>query len=203
MAHTCSECTYLNLDKEYNSNDGRFWCESRLEWRYANEAECMRYCTAYSRSDSVARSYKEHSEKCQNSGSTCCISTIFEILGLSDEHIYLNVLRTFRKHELQNKEKYRELLVNYDIIGPIIADKLNQLQNKKIIAKNLFELNIKKIVTLIVNGNNLEAIKIYNDMMKSLIEKLNINEKATEEQINNADISQSGHGVYVKKPKAS
>lgn len=202
MAHTCSECTYLDLDKEYSCNDGRFWCDAKYEWHYANEASCWRYCTAYKRSDSVAKSYKQHSESCQSSSSICYISTIFEILGLSDEHVYLNVLREFRKRELQNNEKYRELLVDYDVIGPIIANNLKQLPNKEIVAKTLFK-EIKIIVTMIINNKNLEAIKVYNSMMKSLIDRFQIINKPTEEQIQNADINKSGHGVYVKKRKVS
>jgi len=111
-------------------------------------------------------------------------------------------LREFRKRELQNNEKYRELLVDYDVIGPIIANNLKQLPNKEILAKKLFE-QIKIIVTLIINNKNFEAIKLYNSMMKSLIDRFQINNKPTEEQIQNADINKSGHGIYVKKIKVS
>ena len=61
---TCSECTYLKVNGD--CNNGKYWCETRLEWHYANEASCYRYCEAYSRSSEVARSYYEKSERSQN-----------------------------------------------------------------------------------------------------------------------------------------
>jgi len=33
MAHTCSECTYLDLNKEYSCNDGRFWCDAKVVYQ--------------------------------------------------------------------------------------------------------------------------------------------------------------------------
>jgi len=196
--NTCSECTYLNLNKEYESGDGRFWCERKLEWHFANDHACYREIYCYDRSESTAKSYKEHSERCQNSGGTCLLSTISEILGLKDNNFYLNTLRNFRENELQCNEKYRELLVNYDIIGPIITENLRKLPKKQIIAKNLYELGIKKMVQFINKNEYLKAIQLYNDMMGLLIEGLNITAKPTIDQINNADINKSGHGVYVK-----
>ena len=200
MAHTCSECTYLDLDKEYNYNDGRFWCETKLEWHYANESECWRYCTAYSRSHSVSKSYKEHSENCQSNSSGCYLTTITcEIMGLKDDNYYLQTLRKFRKNVLQKDQKYKELLVEYDIVGPIIANKLKQELNKDMIALNLLKLGISKTVYHILNDDNLSAIKTYSTMTELLIQGYNINLKPTDEQIENADINQAGHGVYIKK----
>lgn len=203
MAHTCSECTYLNLESEYSCNDGRFWCDTKLEWHYANEAECWRYCKAYSRSDSVAKSYKQYSENCQNK-TGCYLTTITcEIIGLRDDNIYLRVLRNFRKNVLQKDDKYKELLVQYDIVGPIIANKLKQEAKKDIIALNLLNLGVFKTVYYILNNDNLSAIKTYTTMTELLIQGYNIDLKPTKEQIECADINESGHGVYVKKRKVS
>lgn len=202
MAHTCSECTYLNLDKEYCSNDGRFWCDTKLEWHYADEAECWRYCKAYGRSDSVVKSYLEYSKKCQSNSSGCYLTTIAcEILGMSDNNIYLYTLRKFRKEKLQKDDKYKEILVEYDIVGPIIANKLKKEINKDMIAKNLLRMGIAKTVYHIMNDEDLEAIKTYTTMTKLLIEAYNIKIKPTEEQIKNSNINLSGHGKYVKQYK--
>lgn len=196
---TCSECTYLKINGE--CNNGKFWCEKDLEWHYANEAECYRFCKAYSRSDSVARSYYEKSERAQSSGG-CYLTTITcEILGLPDNNMYLQTLRDFRKETLQKEEKYKELLVEYDIVGPIIANKLKQEKESVIIANNLLRMGIAKTVYHILNEEKIEAIKAYTDMTKLLIQAYDINIKPNQEQINNADITKSGHGVYVKTKK--
>lgn len=202
MAHTCSECTYLDFDKEYSYGDGRFWCETKYEWHYADEAECWRYCTAYSRSDNVSKSYLDYSKKCQSNSSGCYLTTITcEILGMDDNNVYLDTLRKFRKEKLQKDDKYKEILVEYDIVGPIIANKLKQEINKNIIAKNLLRMGIAKTVYHIMNEDDLEAIETYTTMTKLLIKAYNIEIKPTEMQIKDSDISLSGHGRYIKQYK--
>ena len=194
---TCSECTYLKVNGE--CNNGKYWCETRLEWHYANEAECYRFCKAYKRSDEVARSYYEKSENSQSSGG-CYLTTITcDILGLPDNNIYLQTLRKFRKETLQKDDKYKDILVEYDIVGPIIASKLKYEKENQLIAKNLLRMGIAKTVYHILNEEKLEAIKTYTDMTKLLIQAYNIDIVPSQEQINNADITKSGHGVYIKK----
>ena len=195
----CSECTFLDLNNEYNSNDGRFRCEAKYEWHYANEIACYRECYAYGRDSSVARAAFKHSEECRSS-SGCYLTTITcEIMGLDDDSYYLQTLRNFRKNVLQKNKKYKQLLVEYDIIGPIIARKLKQDNKKDMIALNLLNLGISKTVYHILNNDNLNAIKTYMTMTELLIQGYNIPIKPTELQIKNADINKSGHGVYVKK----
>jgi len=199
---TCSECTYLDLNKEYSSSDGRFWCENTLDWHYANEAACRRECYAYGRSSSAAKSYKEHSERCQSSGGGCYLTTITcEILGLPDDNVYLRTLRKFRKEKLQKDDKYKEILVQYDIVGPIIAERLRCEERNGVIAKNLLNLGISKTVFQIFNGQDLEAIKTYTTMTELLIQACEIDVELTKEQIDAADITKSGHGMYVKTAK--
>lgn len=191
---SCSECTYLKVDGECDY--GKYWCESRLEWHYANEADCYRFCRAYSRSDSVARSHYEKSENSQSSG--CYLTTITcEILKLPDNNFYLETLRNFRKDILQKDEKYKEILVEYDIVGPIIANNLKKEKENKMIAKNLLKMGISKTVYHILNEETIDAIKCYTDMTKLLIQAYNINIVPTIEEVQNADINKSGHGVYV------
>lgn len=198
---TCSECTYLNLKNEKSSSDGRFWCEKDLEWHYANESACRRECYASGRSESVAEAALKHSERCQSSGG-CYLTTITcELLGLPDDNIYLKALRKFRKEKLQKDDQYKEILVEYDIVGPIIADRLRKEERNGIIAKNLLNLGISKTVFHILNNQDLQAIETYTTMTKLLIEACNIDIKPTEEQIKNADINTSGHGMYVRTAK--
>lgn len=43
---------------------------------------------------------------------------------MPDNNIYLETMRNFRENVLQKDEKYKSLLVQYDIIGPKIAQYL-------------------------------------------------------------------------------
>ncbi len=199
MARTCSECTYLNLDKEYDTSDGRFWCETKLEWHYANEAACYRYCTAYSRNSSVARSYKEHSEACQQSSGCFITTVIVNILKQNDRSIAMEKLRAFRDNILKKNDKYKKVLVEYDLIGPIVATKLSADSNALQISKNLYNLGIKNVIKLIDKGLFDEAVSLYADMTELLKIGYNIKTNITKEEIENCDLKASGHGNYVKK----
>ena len=199
MAHTCSECTYLDLDKEYDTGDGRFWCETKYEWHYADEAECWRYCTAYSRSSKTAESYKNYSRDKQSSGG-CFITTIVcEILGLKDDDKVLKSLRSFRDNKMQKEARYRNLLAQYDIVGPIISNKIREDKLRDTLAVALFQTSIKKVSEFIENKEYLNAVKLYSEMTEGLIEYYNINRKVTIKELNEMDVKKSGHGNFQKK----
>lgn len=199
MAHTCSECTYMDLDKEYSCGDGRFWCEKKLEWHYADEAECWRYCTAYSRSESTAKSFREYSHSKQSSGG-CFITTIVcEILGLSDDTKVLQSLRKFRDNKMQKEAKYRGLLAQYDVVGPVICEKIRNDEMRDTLAVALFNSSIKKVSDFIENKEYLNAVKLYCEMTNGLIEYYNIDKKVSLEQLNTIDQSKAGHGRFQKK----
>lgn len=198
--HTCSECTYLKIDGGHDEKDGKFWCESKGEWVYANQAECWNYCTAYSRSSSVADSYSNYSKNKQSSSSGCYITTITcNILGMKDDSYSLKKLRKFREEVLQKKEEYKKLLVEYDIVGPIIASKLSKEKDDSlVIATNLYNFGICKVIDAINDKNELEAVRLYTVMTQLLIDGYNIDRKPTEEEVKQAVITKSGHGRYVK-----
>lgn len=201
MAYTCSECTYLCPEKEYCSSSGRFYCEKDYEYHFADEIECRRYCRAYSRDDRVSKSLREYSINCQQNG--CYITTILcDVMGMPDDNIFLNTLRMFRNNKMKTNELFKPLLVEYDIIGPIIAKSIKDDPRREMICQNLFNLVIYKMIPLIINDTkktDLEAIKLYMDMTNILKEGYNISVSITENEINNASITKSGHGRYVKK----
>jgi len=199
MAHTCSECTYMDLDKEYSNCDGRFWCEKKYEWHYADEAECWRFCKAYSRSESTAKSFREHSRSKQSSGG-CFITTIVcEVLGLSDDASVLQSLRKFRDNKMQKESRYRGLLAQYDIVGPVICEKIRNDEMRDALAVALFNSSIKKVSDFIENNEYLNAVKLYCEMTNGLIEYYNIDKTVSLEQLNSIDQSKAGHGRFQKK----
>lgn len=199
MAYYCSECTYLNLD----SKDiyGKFWCEKRLERHMANELECNRFCKAYSRDENVSKSAYQYSVE-HSSDSGCYLTTILcNILNLPDNNVYLNTMRNFRNSFLQNDETYKPILVEYDIIGPKLAESLNNDPLKKTIAIKYFNKYILPITNLINENKNEKALNEYIKMTNSLKELYGFNCLSPSKiEIENADIKQSGHGIYkVKK----
>lgn len=199
MAHYCSECTYLDL--ETGDSSGKFWCDKKLERHLASDIECNRFCEAYSRSNSTSKSAYQYSlEHSSNSG--CYLTTILcYILGMPDNNYFLNTMRNFRNNCLQKNKKYKQLLVEYDIVGPEIAKALNNDPLKKTIAIKFFNQYIISIVNLIEKNESEKAVTRYIEMTNSLKKLYSINNANTNIiYIESADIKESGHGIYkVKK----
>mgnify|MGYP004524370289 CR=1 FL=1 len=194
----CGECTYLNLNDP--DSYGRFWCEKCLERHAANEFECYRYCKAYSRSDSVSKiAYNYSIEHSKEPG--CYLTTMLcNILKMEDKNYFLQTMRYFRNNVLQKDDKYKPLLVEYDIIGPYIAHGLSNDPLKYQIAATTFYKYIKPITNYIKEENNECAVNKYVEMT-NMLRNIYINKDMNIEQslIANADIKESGHGIYKTK----
>ena len=194
----CSECTYLDLSS--GNGSGAFWCEKKLERHLATDIECSRFCRAYNRNSSSIKNAIEYSNN-HNSSSGCYLTTMLcNIFNLPDNNYYLETMRKFRNEVLQKDEKYRHLLVEYDIIGPKIADALNNDPQKEIIANKYFYSYISEIIHNIENKKYYNAVFIYERMTNSLKDFYGLNTiNVTTLEIENADIEKSGHGKYIKK----
>ena len=122
-----------------------------------------------------------------------------DILKLPDNNPFLNTMRDFRDNVLQKDEKYKKLLVEYDIIGPLVARNLNNDPLNKQISATIFYSYIKPITKLIKNKNENEAVNLYKEMTNKLKLFYNINTTLDIDIVNKADISISGHGYYKQK----
>ena len=107
-------------------------------------------------------------------------------------------MRNFRTNVLQKDEKYKRLLVEYDIIGPKISKFLENDPLNKQIALNCFNRYIVPIINYIDTNKDM-AISEYINMTNMLKGLYNINLEVDNKVIENAKISESGHGVYVLK----
>ena len=194
----CAECTYLDISD--GNLYGAFWCDKKLERHLATDIECGSFCRAYSRNSSSIRNAIEFSNS-KNSGGGCYLTTILcNILGMSDNNIYLETIRNFRNNILQKDEQYKSILVEYDVIGPKIATALNNDPLKEKIAKMYFQNYITPVVNFINTKDYSSAITLYVDMTTKLKCFYGIGDQnITIEEINNADIKKSGHGKYIQK----
>ncbi len=201
MSKTCGECTYLNIEPGKGDLYGKFPCEKKWESHLATDPECDRFCTAYDRDYNSIKNAWRYSNEHASSGGCYLTTMLCNILKMPDNNVYLETMRKFRKDVLQKEEKYKSILVEYDIIGPKIADALNNDSQKETIAKKYFDSYIPAIIYNINNKNYDSAVFIYKTMtnlLKSFYGLNNIN--VTTLEIENADIKKSGHGIYkVKK----
>jgi len=196
MSNFCGQCTYLDL----STGDiyGKFYCDKKWERHKSTDIECGSFCKAYSRDESTIQNAYRYT-KSKESG--CYLTTILcYILSMPDNNIYLDTMRNFRKNVLQKYNKYKYLLVQYDIIGPKIAKYISMDPLKEKIAKKYFNLYIIPITKLLNEQQYQMAINIYIYMTNSLIFLYNLNYiSISQVEIDNADIEKSGHGIYKTK----
>lgn len=195
---TCGECTYLNPNEQRDY--GKYLCEKKYEAHLATDPECGSFCKAYNRYQSTIDNMNDRSKRHTNSGVCYLTTLICDILKMDDNNIYLNTMRNFRDDFLQKDEKYKNLLVEYDIIGPKISEVLNNDPLKEKVAKMFFERDIIPIVNLINSNEYEKAINAYWMMTTTLKNFYGINNFSISiDLIENADIEKSGHGIYKQK----
>ena len=197
MDKYCGNCTYLDLST--GNCYGKYYCNKKWDRHLATDSACSSYTKAYSRSSTIKNAVDFSNS---HTSSNCYITTILcDLLGLSDNNYYMETLRHFRNNYLQTNEEYKNLLVEYDIVGPIIAYNLKNDKQKNIIAAKLFYNYISPVVSLIEDNMFVDAIVRYSMMVSKLKEIYGINTKVTRKDIEECDITLSGHGKYQKKYK--
>ena len=197
MDKRCGSCTYLDLD--YGGDCyGKYYCNKKWDRHLATDTACSSYTKAYSRSSSSINNAIDYSNSKQNSG--CYITTILcGILKLNDSNYYINTLRKFRNNYLRYNQEYNHLLVEYDIVGPVICRNLIIDSQNKLIAAKLFYNYISPTVSLIEDKMYVDAIVRYTMMVNKLKEIYGISTSITNKDIYECNIELAGHGKYIKK----
>lgn len=198
MSKICGSCTYLDLD--YGGDCyGKYYCNKKWDRHLATDTACSSYTKAYSRSNSTINNAIDFSNS--KNSSSCYITTLLcGILKLSDSNHYINTLRNFRNNYLKNSE-YNNLLVEYDVVGPIICKHLENDKQNRLVAAQLFYNYISPIVSLIDDRMYKDAIVRYIMMVERLKSLYGINRCVTTLEIEDCDIALAGHGKYIKKYK--
>lgn len=156
---------------------------------------CSWYGAYYYPDDSCDKNYRKRGS---SSSSNCYITTILcHRLGLDDDCDQLQTLRKFRKNVLQKNDQYKDILFEYDTVGPLIAKGLEK--EDMLIIRGLQLSYIEPVVNFIKEGANEKAIERYKEMTKLLKAFYQIEKE--EEIPQDYDISQGGHGKLVKKMK--
>ncbi len=175
-------------------------CGGCIEYDYQGDnvkGYCSWYKCYYYPGDSCS-----HQKPREQSGG-CYITTIIcNVLGYDDDHVILNTLRNFRNSVLQKDSKYLPLLMEYDSIGPIIANCIqHEYQETKETEMwvNFYNFYLSPITNLVMEDKKEEAISRYTEMVNTLKEYYGIID--LQETIPNYDISQGGHGKIKNKIK--
>lgn len=154
------------------------------------------WCQYYRQFFWPTESCKNHYKNRETYSSGCYITTVVcSVLGMSDKSGVLETLREFRDNVMQKDEAYKETLYEYDIVGPVIASKINEdyKKNNNIeLVNNIFNFYIAPTASLIKEQKYDEAVERYKEMTEDLREYYQIPKPEKIEE--NYDMTSGGHG---------
>ncbi len=158
--HLIWRSTYTYCDAESNENPRHIFFWNVLDHKKLESEGRLQamFCRYFEKKDTI-----------------CYITTaLCNILNFPDNCIYLETLRNFRDNILKTNEIYKELLNQYDTIGPLISKNLLKDENNNIIAGNILNNYIIPICKCINEYEHNDAISKYKNMVFYLCDKYKI-----------------------------
>lgn len=180
--YECGSCYYLR-DMQ---NDGRMF-----EGSSNTKGHCTMQKSCYYPDDNICSYYKNKDSYVPGGG--CFITTIVcDMLGFDDKCSILETLRGFRNTVMQKDSKYKDILYEYDAVGPEIAKNIRDEEDLGLI-NGIVDFYILPTVDLVREKKYEEAVSKYKTMTKSLESYYGIeyNGKAP----TTYDYTKGGHGV--------
>ena len=156
--------------------------------KYYIKGYCTWYRAFYYPDDSCSDHYRSRT----GSGNGCFITTmVCDVLGLADDCEVMQTLRKFRGDVLQKDEQYRDILFEYDTVGPKIAKELRDEDIGFVTA--IYNIFLRPIVSLIKRNKKAEAIDNYTNMTRLLenFYSISLDDDFSEDY----DYQNGGHGV--------
>lgn len=182
----CRECENMNLNDRNRYDREKAYCTEYRKYFNINDKACSRY-------------FKYDENRCGQRGGCYITTLVCDILKVDDS--YLDTLRTLRESYMKHDINMFPLLYEYDIVGPIISDKLREDENIDTKAMLMFKNYIEPISKLINEKKYTEAIKSYTNMIEDLKAFYNIETPEYEIDLNTLDIKELGKGHALKMRK--
>lgn len=151
----CGSCKHLNTNV-YSGSKHICKCTERGGYHKLDEKKCYKY------------EYDENKDYYDLNHRWYIVGAIFRKLGLSDEYECISLLHNFRVNVLEKDSRYDDMLAEYDIVGPKIANLLEKDDYSEELCKRLIQVFLVKILDLIKENKNDEALNLYIEMVNML-----------------------------------
>jgi hypothetical protein len=182
---------FMFVEDEYCCSN----CEEHEETNSHWQIYCKVYKTYYDRKETC--SHQRRIRKSEGTGLGCYITTIVcNILGYEDDCEVLNSMRDLRNNYMQQDPKYKDMLFEYDTIGPEIAKCLANDPIQKLVASVEYDYALKPISKLVKEKKYEEAVENYKKMTDVLKGYYDITDEV--KAPSDYDYSQGGHGLVKK-----
>jgi len=162
----CADCEHL--DRNSTRSD---WFTGKTEYKCRETGEYKKF------TDTPCYKLKDKNDKGGYTPSGCFITTIVvNVLGYEDNCELLETLRSFRDNYLKLNKEYIPMLMQYDNIGPIISNNLeNHIGNQRF-CLSLAKYFIIPCFDLIKNEEYDKAVQVYSNMVVYLKTVLGLKE---------------------------
>jgi len=163
----CRECECMNMEDQWKYDRSKRYCTEKREYYNPNDRACSKM------------RYDEKRKPIKTSG--CYLTTmISNILGFPDNGYALQTLRNFRDGYMAKHPETYPILIEYDIIGPQIAEELRKDPINMYVARMYYNTSIIPIVEHIKHEEYGIAILKYQDMTNRLKNFYHIDEQIPE-----------------------
>lgn len=197
----CGTCTYWDASSIDNSN--KSYCSSKgkfVKFSYNEFCTNLKYEKSKD-SNRIKQVYQKVYNNC-NPKVGCYITTmIVNILGKDDDCVELKLLRKFRNCFLQTNQEYTSILAEYDIVGPKIANCLEQSEENEKLAEFVYKTFIKPTCDFVILGDYNNALKLYVFMVEYYKKVFNLDNISLDDidlYESNTTLDERGHGNYTK-----
>lgn len=152
----CVHCANMDLSDRNPYDPSEAWCGYYRKYYKPTDNAC---CAEHFIHDATRKT----------TSSSCYLTTITcEILGDEDNCSTLETLRIFREEVLKRNTEYHDLLCEYDIVGPLIAQAIRNSLKPQTISRFLMDTYIEPTKACILEGKIELAISIYKYMVEEL-----------------------------------
>lgn len=154
------ECMDCNEFNKYLVKNNMFYCSKMKRFVALNERSCNTYFIKRDRNKVDVRP-----------SNGCYITTaICYILGYEDDCPILESLRGFRDNYMKHQEYCLPLLEDYDVVGPLISEKLLEDKNCVKQANRMLNNFISEALSAIRDREYDAAVDIYTNMTEFLMD---------------------------------
>lgn len=172
--HNCLQCEYMDLSNTNSFGDA--WCKVRKTYYSPYSPVCKDVSYVDDSDDTREKEYENNysnDDTERNNGADCYLTTAMcDVLGYGDDCYYLKMLRDFRDHYMMKDKDCLELLIEYEVIGPIIS---KHILNDKETANIMLDNYITKAILFIRKNEFKKAIEVYKEMVYYLKDKYHLN----------------------------
>ena len=199
--HKCATCERYGLNNVSKMKPGLgFFCHAKQDY-FSLEDSCDAMFYGYIENTKVTDEDIEAAQKALKPKETFCFITtiVCEILNFSDNSPILKTMRAFRDGYLSKHEEYIPLLVQYDCVGPVIAEGLRADRNCRNVAKMLVRKYLNKCVTLVNIGKYDDAASVYYNMVEYLASRYDVYIAIDTDFETHNPYGSLGHGVRTIK----